>query len=103
MIGEYDATCSTLKCFELLGERGSDGRVTEAPSHDAAVGVVPPVPALRPNAVARVKVVHCVQLGAETSGRNDDVDEVRVLAIDGLRASAAFVAGHEMIYAVVRR
>ena len=38
-----------------------------------------------------------------TSLRNDDVHEVRVLALDGLRASAAFVAVHEVIYAVVRR
>ena len=30
---------------ELLGERGSDGRVSEAPSDDAAAGVVPAVAA----------------------------------------------------------
>jgi hypothetical protein len=94
MIGEYDATCSTLKCFELLGECRSDGRISKAPSHDAAIGVVPPVPALRPNAVARVKFVHGVKALTETTGRHDDVDEVRVVALDGPRASAAFVADH---------
>ena len=87
---------------ELLGECGGDGRVTEAPSHDAAIGVVPPVPALRPNAASRVKVIHGVQLGAETTGRHGYVHEVRVLALDGPRASAAFVAVHGMIYAVGR-
>ena len=87
----------------MPGERGSGSGISEAPANHAAVGVVPPVAALGPNIVARVEVVHGVQLGAETAGRNDDVHEVRVVALDGLRASAAFVAVHEMIYAVVRR
>ena len=79
---------STVRRRELLGERGGDGWVGEAPPHDASVGVVPPVATLGPNAVARVKVVHGVQLGAETAGRHDDVDKVRKILLDGFRVAA---------------
>ena len=37
-----------------------------------------------------------------TTGRDDEVHKVRVLALDGLRASAAFVAGHEGIPFAIR-
>ena len=44
-----------------MSERGSDSLISEAPSHNTAIGIMPPVPALRPNAVPRVKFGHGVK------------------------------------------
>jgi hypothetical protein len=55
----FSAT-STPKRFELLGERGSDSRISKAPSDNTAISVMPPVPALGLNATPRVEVVHGV-------------------------------------------
>jgi hypothetical protein len=85
---------STARRRELLSERGSDSLISEAPSHNTAIGIMPPVPALRPNAVPRVKFVHGAQALTETTGRHDHVYEVRIIALGGLCALAAFVAGH---------
>ena len=41
-----------------------------------------------------VKFVHGVEARAETTGRHDNVHEVRLIALDGLCVLAAFVAGH---------
>ena len=46
---------AALGSRKLLGERGSDSRISEAPPHNAAVSVVPSVSALRPNAVASLR------------------------------------------------
>ena len=56
---------------------------------------MPPVTALRPNAVARVEVVHGVQLVTETAERYDNVHKVREILLDSFSALSAFVAGHE--------
>ena len=59
-----------------------------------SIRVMPPMPALRPDAMPSVKFVHGVEARAETTGRHDNVHEVRLIALDGLCVLAAFVAGH---------
>lgn len=56
---------------------------------------MPPMPALRPDAMPSVKFVHGVEARAETTGRHDNVHEVRLIALDGLCVLAAklYLAG----------
>ena len=55
---------------------------------------MPPMPALRWDAVPFVKFVHGIQARAETTGRYGNVHEVWVILFDRFRVLPAFVAGH---------
>jgi len=50
--------------------------------------------ALRLDAVLAVKLVHRVEPGAETTGRDDDVDVVRKFLLDPRCSELTFITGH---------
>jgi len=86
--------CSFQRCFcvELSRKRGGNRFIRETPPNSSTAFARAPLATLRPNAVARVEVIHGVKPWSQAAGRDSDVNEVRKFLRDRFRAD--FVTAH---------
>jgi hypothetical protein len=93
-IGSLCCDCSFQRCFcvELSRKRGGNRFIRETPSNSSTTFARAPLATLRPNAIARVEVIHGVKPWSQAAGRDSDVNEVRKFLRDRFRAD--FVTAH---------
>lgn len=79
---------------KFSGKVGSHISISKAPSNNGDVDIARAVAALWFDVVLNVKIVHIVELPAETTRWNDDVNVVRIFLLGARCFELAFVACH---------